>query len=92
MTGTLPDPDNLDVPDVETLEALRQHYGLSMNEFSRRAGYQRQRWNKILARGSDPGISVVNNFVEVLRDADPDGPRTQPGRRASCLADGGDSR
>lgn len=83
-SGQLPDPEDLVVPDVDTLDRLRERYGFSMNEFSERAGYERQRWSHITRRDTDPQLTTIQQFWKVLREADPDGPRSKSGGKPRC--------
>ena len=86
------DPADYTLPqNIDELEQHRKNLGLSMKEFSERAGYCRSRWRNIITRDNDPQFSTIQAFVQVLRDADPNGPRNEHGRTAACQirSDGG---
>lgn len=82
---------NLDGLDIEAIDRKRDEYGLSKQEFARRADKDEDRWHDILRRDIDPRLSTIKDFIKVLHDADPDGPRTKRGRAPSCQirSDGG---
>lgn len=89
MTSNVLDPDSIRLPSIEEMDAAREELGFSMKEFSRRAGVEEECWRQIVDH-RNPRLDTYLSFIHVLKNADPDGPRVQRGRRASCVADGGD--
>ena len=91
MPSDSPDPDAFAVPSVAELERMRREYEFTMREFSRRAGFEDDRWRDILRKDIDPQLSTVEAFLDVLKDADPNGPRTSRGRprNVEIRSDGG---
>ena len=84
-------PEELHVPTVGELDALREEYDLSKKEFARRAGFDEYRWLDITRHDLDPQASTLRAFVRVLQKADPNGDRPRRGRNPepACQPDGG---
>lgn len=85
-------PAPTDLPSIQQMDEKRREYGFSKREFSREAGFSNEdRWGEIVRQNLSPRLNTYFAFLKVLDEADPDGPRTQQGRRASCLAEGGET-
>lgn len=89
MASNAFDPNNVRLLSIEEMDVMREELGFSMNEFSRRAEVDEDCWRKIVDVHRNPRLDTYLSFLDVLKNADPDGPRTQRGRQASCLVDGG---
>ena len=91
MSSNTPDPDEYRVPTVEELDAIRDAYGISRSEFSRRAGREVSAWSEIVRDDIDPQASTLQTFLEVLQETDPNGDRRRRGRdpEPACQPDGG---
>jgi len=80
------DPET-DRPSLEELDRRRVEHGLSQSELSRRAGFERNRFNHILTKGLTPTDETLDALIEVLEQTDPldeddlsskRGPKPQP--------------
>jgi len=79
--------EETDRPSLEELDRRRVEHGLSQSELSRRAGFERNRFNHILSKELNPTDETLDALIEVLEQTDPldeddlsskRGPKPQP--------------
>ncbi|SEH60696.1 hypothetical protein SAMN05192561_11229 [Halopenitus malekzadehii] len=59
------------IPTIREIDEMRVELGLSQAELSRRAGFEKDRFNGILYNGYDPHTSTLRSFLDALQDAEP---------------------
>lgn len=67
-----PTPEQFRIPTVAEIDQMRVDRNLTQRELSRRAGFEKGRFNTILHKDMDPHTETMRSLLEVIQEADAD--------------------